>query len=89
MARRGPRAGRLIRSTGRAETDEVETYHDRVREAVVSRLEPGRLWLCIIISARCRAGGPRARPIPRCWDCTPGVAGLPERGGRVLCRSRR
>jgi eukaryotic-like serine/threonine-protein kinase len=32
------RSGRLIRSSGSADLDEVETYHDRIRETILSHL---------------------------------------------------
>jgi hypothetical protein len=37
------RAGRLLRGVWRPESPEVETYHDRVRETVVTRLVPSAL----------------------------------------------
>lgn len=40
------RQARLIRTAGARRTDTIETYHDRVRESIVSRLSPKakRLW---------------------------------------------
>lgn len=34
------RAGRLVRTSGLGRLDDVETYHDRIRECVVARLAP-------------------------------------------------
>ena len=76
-----------VQSTGRAQTDEVETYHDRVREAVVSRLEPD-----VAPSHHHRL----AVALEDLGQADPEVLGLhflgagpAGTGGRVLCRSRR
>jgi hypothetical protein len=37
------RSGRLTRSIGPQDHDQIEVYHDRIREVIVSRLEPATL----------------------------------------------
>jgi serine/threonine protein kinase/predicted ATPase len=35
------RAARLVRTSGRTLHDEIETFHDRIRESIIARLSPG------------------------------------------------
>jgi hypothetical protein len=54
------RAGRLLRGVGRPESLEIETYHDRIRETLVTLLAPSRLRehhqrLALVLEASRRA----------------------------------
>jgi serine/threonine protein kinase len=73
------RAGRLLRGMGPSEGGEVETYHDRIRETVVARLDPDTLRghhdrLARVLEA---AGGADPEVLAIHWQ----GAGEPERAG--------
>ncbi len=62
------RAGHLIRGTGPGTLDDVETYHDRIRETIVNHLESDRLRdLHERLAGRWRAPGAAT---PRRWRST-------------------
>ena len=53
------RTARLIRLIGQAQQDEIEIYHDRIRETVVAHLPPDRLrWHHERLAAVLSAAGP-------------------------------
>jgi hypothetical protein len=79
------RAGRLLRAAGAAGRNEVETYHDRVRETVTAHLAP---------AARQRYHRRLAEVLPAGPACDPEVlavhwqgAGEPERAGEHYARA--
>jgi eukaryotic-like serine/threonine-protein kinase len=79
------RSARLIRSTGRAAADEIETYHDRIRETVVARLAP---------EVTCEHHRRLALALEACGSADPEVLGVhflgsgqPERAGDYFARA--
>jgi hypothetical protein len=81
------RSNHLIRGTGSGAMDDVETYHDRIRETIVNRLEPERLKhrherLAVALEG---SGRGDAQTLAAHFDS----AGRPEKAGEYYIRAAR
>lgn len=81
------RSNHLIRGTGSGALDDVETYHDRIRETILNRLEPARRehWherLAVTLEA---SGRGDAQMLAVHFD----AAGRPEKAGEYYVRAAR
>ena len=81
------RSNHLIRGTGSGALDDVETYHDRIRETIVNRLEPERLehWHERLAVALEDSGRGDAQTLAVHFD----AAGRPEKAGEYYVRAAR
>ena len=80
------RASHLIRGTGAGALDDVETYHDRIRETVVNHLEAERLrdWHERLAVTLEESGRGDAQALAVHFD----GAGRPEKAGEYYVRRR-
>ncbi len=79
------RAGHLVRSTGADSIDDVEVYHDRIRETVIKRLSPDVLktWHGELALELQEAGGADSETLAVHFE----AAGTPEMAGKYYAQA--
>ena len=79
------RAARLVRTTGRTLRDEIETFHDRIRESITAHLAPGdrRHYHASLATTLERAGRGDSETLAVHFE----GAGEPARAGRYYERA--
>ncbi|MBI2804954.1 MAG: protein kinase [Planctomycetes bacterium] len=88
------RSGRLIRSSGSVDLEEVETYHDRVRETILSHL-PGDVVMdlhcriAVVLESATAAANPGGAPLAVAPSSTTATSAREESGALKTPTSKR